>query len=250
MTDRLQVLLVGESWVSTGMHVKGFNDFSTAFYEVGHEALTAALGAEFEVAYMPSHEAATAFPGDAEALARYAAVLFSDIGADTLLLHPDTFLRMRPTPNRLVAVKEYVQGGGGFAMIGGYMSFGGFGGRARYHRTEIEEILPVDVFPFDDRVETPQGFHPEVAAPAHPVLAQVTGSWPLLLGYNRITAKPAAEVLLRRGGDVILAVQAYGAGRTLAFASDCAPHWGSPEFVAWEHYGTFWRSAVRWLAGG
>jgi uncharacterized membrane protein len=95
-----QVLLVGESWVSTGMHVKGFNDFSTAFYEVGHEALTAALSEEFDVAYMPSHEAATAFPGDPAALARYAAVLFSDIEADTLLLHPDTFLRMRPTPNR------------------------------------------------------------------------------------------------------------------------------------------------------
>jgi uncharacterized membrane protein len=39
-----------------------------------------------------------------------------------------------------------------------------------------------------------------------------------------------------------------GAGRTLAFASDCAPHWGSPEFVAWEGYGPFWRRAVHWLA--
>jgi uncharacterized membrane protein len=70
----------------------------------------------------------------------------------------------------------------------------------------------------------------------------------MLLGYNRIIAKPGAEVLLRRGWDPILAVHDFGAGRTLAFASDCAPHWGSPEFVAWAGYGPFWRSAVRWLA--
>jgi uncharacterized membrane protein len=260
IVSKPQVLLAGESWVSTGMHVKGFNDFSTAFYEVGHEALAAALGAEFDVVFLPSHEAATAFPGSAAELRRYAAVLFSDMGADTLLLHPDTFIRMRPTPNRLIAVQEYVAAGGGFGMIGGYMSFGGFGGRARYHRTEIEEILPVTCLPYDDRVETPQGFHPEPPAPTdqltpadHPVLAGVRGPWPMLLGYNRIAAKPAAQVLLHRGpgldSDPILAVGAYGNGRTLAFASDCAPHWGSPDFVNWEHYATFWRSAVRWLAG-
>ena len=81
--DKTKILLVGESWVSTGMHVKGFNDFTTAFYEVGHESLTAALKTEFDVAYMPSHEAATAFPFEAGELAPYAAVLFSDIGADT-----------------------------------------------------------------------------------------------------------------------------------------------------------------------
>lgn len=249
MTDKAKVLIVGESWVSTGMHVKGFNDFTTAFYEVGHEALAAALASEFDVVHMPSHEAATAFPSDAAALAQYAVVLFSDIGSDTLLLHPDTFLRMQPHPNRLHAVKDYVSAGGGFGMVGGYMSFGGFGGRAHYHRTEIEEILPVTISPFDDRVEAPQGFRPEIVSGAHPILAGVGNQWPQLLGYNRIEAKPDAEVLLRRERDVLLAVWSYGDGRTLAFASDCAPHWGSTEFVAWEHYGAFWRGAVRWLAG-
>jgi uncharacterized membrane protein len=249
MEDRPEVLLVGESWLSTGTHVKGFNSFFTGFYEEGHAALTAALGQAFDVVHVPSHKASTDFPDRAEDLARYAAILFSDVGSDTLLLHPKTFLQMEVRPNRLLAVKEYVEGGGGFGMIGGYMSFAGISGQAHYHRTPIEEILPVWVFPHDDRTEVPQGVIPQARAPSHPVLARAGGTWPPLLGYNALTLKDDAALLLEFNGDPILSVRNVGAGRTLAFASDCAPHWGSPQFVAWEHYSDFWIDAVRWLAG-
>ncbi len=249
MDAKPAVLLVGESWMSGGAHVKGFNSFFTGFYEEGHAALTAALSKAFAVQHMPSHVASTDFPDSAEALSQYAAVLFSDVGSDTLLLHPKTFLQMEVRPNRLLAVKEYVDAGGGFGMIGGYMSFAGIGGQAHYHRTPIEEVLPVRIFPYDDRVEVPQGVTPTVREPSHPVLAHANSPWPPLLGYNALTLREDATVLLEYDGDPILSVRTVGSGRTLAFASDCAPHWGSPQFVAWEHYTDFWLDAVRWLAG-
>jgi len=43
---------------------------------------------------MPGHAVPTDFPAS---LAEYDVVVLSDIGADSLLLHPDTFLRGRRT---------------------------------------------------------------------------------------------------------------------------------------------------------
>src|SRR3972149_1052767 len=106
MNTKAKVLLVGESWISLGTHIKGFNEFPTGFYEEGHYALTAALGEEFNVEHMPSHRAATEFPESMEALSKYRVIRFSDIGADTLLLHPDTFLRFVQRSNRLRLVRD------------------------------------------------------------------------------------------------------------------------------------------------
>jgi uncharacterized membrane protein len=247
--NKPKVLLAGESWMSLGTHIKGFNEFPTGFYEEGHNTLTTALREEFEVDYLPGHLSATEFPETLEVLSQYQVVLFSDIGADTLLLHPDTFLRFLPRPNRLLLIQQFVKQGGGFGMIGGYMSFAGIGGRAHYHRTPIEEILPVSILPYDDRVETPQGISPEVINANHPILSEVQGEWPILLGYNRLEMKPEGEVLLQHQQDPLLSVRSYGMGRTMAFASDCAPHWGSVQFTEWSQYPVFWRALVRWLAG-
>jgi uncharacterized membrane protein len=69
------------------------------------------------------------------------------------------------------------------------------------------------------------------------------------LGYNQLTARPGATVVMAtETGDPFLAVQEVGKGRTAAFASDCAPHWGSSEFYDWAFYGRFWTQLVRWLA--
>jgi len=81
------------------------------------------------VEHMPSHIASTEFPLTAAALGAYGVVILSDIGANTLLLHPETWLYGRPMPNRLRALAEYVHGGGGLAMAGGYYSFGVSTGR-------------------------------------------------------------------------------------------------------------------------
>ena len=45
--------------------------------------------------------------------------------------------------------------GGGLLMIGGYLSFAGIDGKARYHGTPVEDALPVTIAATDDRVEAP-----------------------------------------------------------------------------------------------
>ena len=100
------------------------------------------------------------FPGSAGELAAYGAVILSDIGANSLLLAPQTFERSQPAPDRLAAVEQYTGRGGGLLMIGGYLSFAGIEGKARYHGTPVELALPVLISATDDRVERPQGVPP------------------------------------------------------------------------------------------
>jgi uncharacterized membrane protein len=98
-------------------------------------------------------------------------------------------------------------------------------------------------------MEVPEGFNPVVVA-EHPLLAGLPKEWPYFLGYNQLKARPEATVVMAtETGDPFLAVREFGQGRSAAFASDCAPHWGSTEFYDWEHYGRFWTQLVRWLAG-
>src|SRR4051812_35594773 len=97
-----RVLLAGESWTSTATHIKGFDQFSTASFHLGAEPLVKALeGSPFDLHYMKAHEAAEQFPLTLEALDVYAAVILSDLGANTLLLHPDVWFKGQPVPNRL-----------------------------------------------------------------------------------------------------------------------------------------------------
>ncbi|MGB4249520.1 MAG: glutamine amidotransferase, partial [Limnochordia bacterium] len=143
--------------------------------------------------------------------------------------------------------REYVEQGGAFVMIGGYMSFTGIDGKAKYKNSPVEEILPVTLLAHDDRVEIPEGVYPEVSKPDHPVVQGLDAQWPMLLGYNQVIAKEGAEVLAVAGEDPILVVGTYGQGKTAAFTSDCAPHWGSPEFVEWKQYNKLWQQLVDWL---
>ena len=103
-----------------------------------------------------------------EALSDYDAIVLSDIGANTLLLHPDTWIHSKTTPNRLRLLRDYVRDGGGLLMFGGYYSFQGINGGARYHKTPVEEVLPVTCLSVDDRVEVPEGFAPVVTGTAEP----------------------------------------------------------------------------------
>lgn len=244
-----KVLFVGESWSSYGIHIKGFNAYYTGGYEEGGKPLLEALSQEgHEVTYLRNHEATDAFPNSVEELRKYDVVIFSDVGADTFLLHPDVFTRYQTRPNPLSALVEYVAGGGGFLMVGGYMSFSGFEGKANYHYTPMANVLPVKLAGHDDRVERPEGCVPTVALREHAILSGLPDDWPHFLGYNKLFAKDDAQILLSVGGDPFLVVTAHGAGHVAAFASDCAPHWGSPSFVSWESYPRFWSQLVNWLA--
>lgn len=250
MTGR-KVLLVGESWMSSATHYKGFDQFGSVTFHLGAEPLVAALkDGPFELTYMPAHEAVEKFPFEAAGLAAYDAVILSDIGANSLLLPPAVWLHSRTVPNRLKLIREWTKGGGGLLMIGGYFSFQGIDGKARWRRTPVEEALPVTCLPYDDRVEIPEGTVPELLAD-HPILRGLEGEWPPLLGVNEVEVKEGAAVLARlpadQGGHPLLVTGGFGKGRTAAWTSDIGPHWLSPAFCEWEGYGRLWTNLLAWL---
>lgn len=254
-STKRRVLLAGESWVTTATHIKGFDQFNTATFHLGANRLVAALAdSAFELTYMPAHQAAAEFPTTLEALKRYRVLMLSDIGANTLLLHPDVWLHGKTVPNRLKLIREFVRGGGGLVMIGGYYSFQGINGGARYRGTPVEEVLPVSILPYDDRVEVPEGCTAEVIDASHPIVKGLGRDWPPLLGFNEVSLKDAdgVELLARapqdQGGHPLLVAGTYGRGRTVAWTSDIGPHWVPSAFADWPGFSRLWRQILGWLA--
>ena len=246
-----KILLAGESWNSYTVHVKGFDAFYTSVYEEGADRLIRALtDAGYEVTFMPNHTAALRFPFTVEELSEYDGVILSDIGSNTLLLHPDTFARSKVMPNRCQAVADYVKQGGALLMVGGYMSFSGVDAKAKYGRTALQEVLPVACLETDDLMEHPEGITPRPALPDHPALDGVPADMPHFLGYNRTLPREDAQVVMTIGPDPFLAFGDYGKGRAGAFTSDCAPHWGPPEFVNWAGYTPLFAGIMRYLTQG
>jgi uncharacterized membrane protein len=244
-----KLLFVGESWIKHTIHMKGFDHFVSVEYEEGAGVFLTCLADQgVDVTYIRAHEVSAKFPTEAAGLAAYDAVAISDIGSNSFLLADDTFLRSRIGPNRLQLIADFVAGGGGLLKIGGYMSFTGIDGRARYGMSPLAPILPVELLPYDDRIELPEGKVPEVVEPDHPITAGLGTRWPVMLGYNRTAAKPGSTVVATIGGDPLIALGQHGAGRVVAFTSDVAPHWAPPEFLAWDHYPTLWNRLVEWAA--
>src|SRR5206468_9282775 len=102
------------------------------------------------------------FPWTLAEFQAYDVVVMSDIPADTIQLHPAVFDRGERTPDRLRVLADYVRAGGGALMVGGYMSFSGIEGKARYQTTPLAEVLSVWMLGTDDRIETPEGVNPTV----------------------------------------------------------------------------------------
>lgn len=250
MEKNRRVLIAGESWTIHSIHQKGFDSFTTTEYAEGVHWLRAALVAGgWQVDYQPNHVAAREFPFTVERLSEYSSVILSDIGANTLLLHPDTFAKGKALPNRLQVIRDYVAAGGGFVMVGGYLTFQGIDAKGQYRGTVIEEVLPVDLMPTDDRVEFPQGVTARVETEGHPIVAGLGGTWPHLLGYNRVSMKPGSERVASVGDDPLIACGSFGRGRAVAFTSDCAPHWAPEVFVTWDGYSKLWQQITSWSAG-
>ena len=244
-----RVLIVGESWITNETHYKGFDQFTSTTFQTGVAPLKEVLetGGN-DVNWMPSHEAQQNFPMKVEGLSSVDVLVLSDVGANTLLLHPDTWLKGQPTANRLKLIQNWVMDGGALVMCGGYYSFQGINAGAFYHRTPIEETLPVSISPYDDRVEVPEGAAIEVLDSEHPVISGIDSQWPVLLGYNRVESAPGSTVLARANGDPLLVVGTSGKGKVLAWTSDIGPHWCPESFTSWEGYGRLWNQAVKWLS--
>lgn len=139
--------------------------------------------------------------------------------------------------------------GAGLIMIGGWESYHGLGGN--WGATPLGEALPVEISSKDDRVNSDRPVFVDALQPAHPILTGLP--WkdrpPVIGGFNRLSAKTTADVLLEAathqatrspGGfelcetrrDPLLVSGSLGNGRTLAFATDVAPHWVGP-LVDW-----------------
>lgn len=250
MTTR--VLLVGESWTTSETHYKGFDQFGSVRFHTGATPLLEAMkDSDFQIDYMTAHDAAEGFPFAMEGLAPYDIIILSDIGANTFLLPPDVWLRSRTVPNRLRLLKEWVAQGGNLLMIGGYFSFQGIDGRARWRNTAVEDTLPVTCHPWDDRVEIPEGAQADILLPDHPVMAEMPAAWPPILGVNEVMVRDGATIVARlpedQGGHPLLVLGQHGQGRTAAWTSDVGPHWLSPEFCDWPGYGTLWKNLFGWL---
>ena len=182
----------------------------------------------------------------------------------------------RPLQRRVIA---QVKRGAGLLMIGGWESFCGSDGH--WHGTPIGEALPVVIGRRDDRVNCDQ---PALLAATsdHPIVHGLP--WddraPTIGGFNRFRPRAGSQVLLEallyrarragkgmtfalRGKAPVLVIGSHGRGRTVALATDAAPHWVGG-FVDWgdrrisaraprgeaievgQHYAAFFSRLVRW----
>jgi uncharacterized membrane protein len=245
-----KILFVGETCTISQTYTKGYDHVTISRYaEAGRSMVDALKENGIDIELFPIHLAHSNFLDTLETLNQYSVVIFSDIGSNTFLVPPQTHANAVRMPNRLKLIKEYVSRGGGFLMCGGYLSFTGYEGKARYGMTPIADILPVEMLPYDDRIECPEGIFPRVLQPDHPILKGIESNWPDFLGYNRVKAKAQASVILGfENQDVLLAVQDYQNGRPAAFASDTLPHWATPEFIHWKSYTPFFTNLLHWLS--
>lgn len=173
----------------------------------------------------------------------------------------------------LPGVRDYVEGGGALAMVGGDLSFASGG----YGATTLRDVLPVELPPVppgfggtSDAELTTDAFRPRLTAEGrtHPVTSLVLdpreneqrwGKLPALEGINKVPrARPNATTLLAhptlKGTDgkpapVLVAADA-GKGRSLALLTDTAWHWGflaAGEGDDGRAFQRFWENAIRWL---
>lgn len=160
-------------------------------------------------------------------------------------------------------LKDYVEEGGAFLMIGGDLSFQSGG----YERTPVEEILPVglkhEVEPYVD-----EEFRLQIAERLenHPVLKlesrkevnrKIWESLPSLQGLN-VGLVPAmgAQVLgtsrAKKAKGPVIAVRKVGEGRTMMIATDSSWFWNFRrvgEGGSGRHYQKLWENIIAWLTG-
>jgi len=192
------------------------------------------------------------YPKTKKELFEYDAIVFGSVEANFF------------TENELENTRAFVaERGGGFLMLGGPHSFaqGGYSGSI------IEKLLPVELpyqngssGTFLDRyklVLTPEGFRSSILqlSSSPEENREKWESLPELEGFNSLgKAKPGATVLgihplsQRDNPKIILALQRFGRGRTMAFATSSSWHWQMRMHHEDMSHEKFWRQVLRWLA--
>jgi uncharacterized membrane protein/uncharacterized protein YegL len=96
-------------------------------------------------------------------------------------------------------------------------------------------------------VEEP--FYP-IQTSSSPILRNIEGGYPQLLGYNGTTAKAAAQtVFVTARDDPLLAQWQYGLGRSVAWTSDTTGRWAK-SWVGWPEFSKFVSQLVAWTFPG
>ena len=250
MDRKLRILFVGESCFVTTTEYKGIDLFSETNYAEAFGVMREVfekLG--HRVTHIPCHLVGSLYPRTPEELRQFDVVLFSDVGSNTFLLLPEMVRTGKRVVNLLSLTRQYVAEGGGFGMIGGYMTFQGMDAKGKWKDTPIEETLPVSFLPHDDRMEVPEGADLRCEPDSHPVVAGLPAEWPYILGYNKSILKDGARAHVVFRGDPILATALHEKGRTAVWASDCGPHWAPAAINQWAFYPTLWDNICQWLAG-
>lgn len=176
--------------------------------------------------------------------------LFSDVlvEQDYQLMILSDYPASNFSDEQLKRVVDKTKEGMGLLMIGGWESFVGIGGD--YHRTPIQDVLPVVMKDNDDRINF-SGPCLVVKEKSHETIDSLPldQQIPAIGGLNAFEAKPGSTVLLsavqfksrknkkriefeQNATYPLLVLGNYGLGRTAAFASDVAPHWVGP-LVDW-----------------
>lgn len=163
-------------------------------------------------------------------------------------------------------IADFVQKGGGFAMVGGDLSFAS----GEYSGTPIEDTLPVGLpSKFGSDLVDTRAFRPELtdAGASHPIMQlafdprtnrDIWGSLPEQTGTNLVLeAKSDATVLAthpRLSADrkpmPVIAVSDKGEGRVMAITTDSTWRWGFENLAQGgtpREYQVFWNNAMRWL---
>ncbi|MFP4365934.1 MAG: glutamine amidotransferase [Bacteroidales bacterium] len=209
-----------------------------------------------EVLSLPSWEFYKMAPGQYEQILEdYDLFIFSDIEAKNFQLAPSFFNREKmgkailTFPDRTRLTVEAVNSGKPAMFLGGWLSFSGETGKGGWGRTRLKEVLPVNCLKGDDLIESTEGFYADPVKNHSKFLDDIyMDSFPPILGYNQVLPREDCEVILNVKGtvDPLLATGQFGKGRTLAYMSDPAPHWGC-NFVYWEQYNDFWLKCVDML---
>ncbi len=251
----IKVLYAGDTQVNLETSMKGIDSWSFAYYSDSARYLRNALMAskDIECVHIPGSHAISDIPSTVEDLNQYDCVILSDLGYNNIVLQPGNIqpFRMPMGPDRVSALYNYVNNGGGFMMIGGWLSFSGLEGKGLYGGTKIEEIMPVNCEPrgVDDRMEVTEGFSMKLDKPDHPILKGLSWDTPYMyMGYNKTNLKLGSELIASYNGDPLIATCSYGKGRSIVFTTDVGPHWAG-NFLEWPDYNEFWQRMVRWCAG-
>ena len=195
---------------------------------------------------------ATGYPIDRAALFRYDALVLANIEAE--------FFR----PDQLAMMAEFVERrGGGLLLLGSLtLTSRGFAG------SPVEDVIPVELV---DRGRADTAVPADAAAgtlvltddgASHPVMQlgltvpDTQARWaavPLLGDSVALgSPKPGATVLARVSAagvsQSLIAVQRYGAGRSMIFAGESSWRWKMQLPAAERMYDKFWGQVVRWLA--